>query len=249
MYKLFKTNFFKSFILNFGLIVLAFSSMNLYAHNHKPLRLLDFVILNSGYVLEDRDVYEAKVEGIASRYGMKIERKFDITKFMMGNAGLSEVSRINIWFVPEGAMKSLSRDPDYQALVPSRNKIHNMDALSLYIADADSISKQATGTVMVDLVTMNPGFNLSDRKDYESKVAPVTARHGMTRFASYDIINKKMGIAPASAVRLNFWSIEDTKKMKLVSEDPEYKALLAYRNTIHDMKNVTLFFAEPLRLE
>ena len=233
-------------LLCFILINLTLGTANALV-NDDDMRMLDFVIMSEGHKLKERDIYEVKVEAIAARYGMKIERKFDIKKFMTGEEALNKVVRVNVWQVPNGAMKSLGNDPDYKALVKFRNKIHNMDALSIFMANPDTIDGIATGIVMIDLVTMNPGFGLANRNTYEAKVAPITAKYGMSRFASYDITSKKIGIASDTAIRLNFWNIEDPEKMKLLSKDPAYQALLPFRNKIHNMERVTLFLAESIK--
>ena len=231
-----------------SLLALSTSTSAKNAQKDSPVYLLDFVIMNKGYGLQERNAYEEIIEILTARYGMKIEKKLNITQFLTGDEYLKEVIRLNIWKVPLHAMKKLSADPDYQSLAKFRNRIHNMNQLSLFTAAPNSIAlahneTMLTGSILVDLVTMKPGFTLADREKYETKVAPITQKYGMTRFASYDIHKKLKGIAP-DAIRLNLWQVSNQAAMKEIGQDPEYRNLIPYRNKIHDMQKVTLFFAE-----
>ncbi len=207
------------------------------------IRMLDFVIMSHGHGISDRNIYDDKMLRIAKKHNMTIERSFNIKKFVMGDELLAGVIRINVWHMPKGALKNLSEDADYQSLIEFRNSIHDMAALSIFYAEPDSIGGTAGHTILADLVVMAPDFDVNDRQQYENSVAPITQRYGMTRFASYDITKKLRGVAPEHAVRLNFWNLENPENMKLVGQDPDYKALVSYRNKIHDMAKVTLFFA------
>ncbi|MEO1407436.1 MAG: hypothetical protein AAFV54_13235, partial [Pseudomonadota bacterium] len=118
--------------------------------------LIDFVVMNEGYGLEERDNYEAIVARIASRYGMEKVRAYDLTQHLGG--GLPTASRLNVWEVPEGAMQKLGADPDYQAIIPYRDRIHNMKEVSLFMAGETLGGREPTAdTILVDLVVMKGG--------------------------------------------------------------------------------------------
>lgn len=209
------------------------------------LYLLDFVVMNEGYGIEERNNYEAIIEPISTKYGAKIVRSYDLKQHLGG--AIPKAIRFNVWELSDGAMQKLQQDPDYQALVAYRDRIHNMKDGSLFMATESLGNREPmTDTIMVDLVVMQDGYGLKQREAYERKTAPIGVKYGVEKFATYDIVQKIGGAAP-DGLRVNLWAVPDPSAMAMVNSDPDYQKQVPKRDQIHKMDLVTLFFAEQAR--
>lgn len=214
--------------------------------NAQTSYMLDFVVMQDGYDLNHRDSYESVIAPMAAQHGMKKVRGYDLTQHLSG--GLSKAVRLNIWEVPQGALPKLGQDPLYQTIVPYRDKIHNMQELSLFMAQETQGEREPTDeTILVDLVVMNDGYGLKEREAYERRIAPIARRYGMRKFATYDIAQKIAGTAP-EGLRLNLWAVPDPAAMGKLASDPDYQKHVANRDKIHQMEQLTLFFARQADL-
>lgn len=212
-----------------------------------PLILIDFVVLNEGFGLQDRTEYEKHVRPIAAKYGMKMEHSYDLTQYFSGQ--LKGATKLTIWEFPnKGVLKQLKNDPEYIALAPLRDKIHNMEALTLYFAEPIlNFGQLRSDHIFLDLVVMNKGYGAKERHAYEKAVFPITSKYGMERTHSFKITKFLTGLGPKGAYELNLWEVSDTKKMNKLFEDPKYQALIDYRNKIHNMEVLTMYMAKPGR--
>lgn len=99
--------------------------------------LVDLVVMQEGAGAEERDEYEDRIAPIAARYGLRLFAAYPISRRMSG-AGPEEAMRLNFWSAPSpNAMQQLGQDPDYQAIIPDRNRIHNMEAVTLFFAQVE----------------------------------------------------------------------------------------------------------------
>ena len=65
---------------------------------------------------------------------MEVTHVFDITNYKRG-LGPKNALRLNLWTINDPKrMSQLGKDSRYQALVPLRNLLHNMKAVTLYKA-------------------------------------------------------------------------------------------------------------------
>ncbi len=208
------------------------------------LNLIDFVIMNEGSDIADRDQYEQRIAPMAERTGLSIVRSVDLVQHL--NGGIPRAVRLNIWEMESAAnMQALMQDPEYQAEIPTRDAIHNMKDLSLYLAtETTNNGGLGTGMVLVDLVVMNDGYGAAERDAYEAKVAPIAAQYGMELAAAYTIDEKLNGAATDDALRLNLWSVSDPAAMAELNTDPAYQALADERNRLHDFSQLTLFMGQ-----
>ncbi len=95
--------------------------------------LLDLVVLNPGMTLEDRDEYGKTIGPIAAELGAKVVRSFRIDRHLSGE--VPGAVEFNIWELPDpGVIEKLNSHPDYQAAIPLRNRIHNMEQLTMILA-------------------------------------------------------------------------------------------------------------------
>ncbi len=206
--------------------------------------LIDFVILNEGSDISDRDRYEERIAPMAARTGLSVIKSVNLLQHL--NGGIQEAVRLNIWEMESPAnMQALMQDAQYQAEIPTRDAIHNMKDLSLYLATetADN-GGLGEGMVLVDLVVMNDGYGAAERDAYEAKVAPIAAQYGMELAAAYTIDQKLNGAATDDALRLNLWSVADPAAMQDLNGDPAYQALADERNRLHDFSQLTLFMGQ-----
>ncbi|NMH86857.1 hypothetical protein [Flavivirga algicola] len=208
--------------------------------------MIDFVVLNDGFTIKDRNKYEKKVIKITKKYGMKIQQSYKLNKHMKGD--LIGAIKLNIWILPNAnVLKELSKDEDYLEMVAYRNEIHNMNAVTIYMAESETNLGQLKGeNIFVDLVVMNDGYGNVERDVYEDKILPVAENYGMHLKNVFNIREYKMGMGPKNAIRLNIWEIEDPKKMKELGEDKHYIEHVPFRNKIHNMSALTLYLAEPI---
>lgn len=229
----------------FALSMVAGASLGtLPAHAESKANLIDFVVLNDGYNIEDRNAYEIKLAPISAKYGAKVVHSYDITSHLSGP--LKNVVRVNVWELSDhSAFKKIGADPSYQALVPSRDRVHNMKKLALYTGnEIKNNGPIKDGVILVDLVVMNDGYGNAERDAYESKMVPLAAKYGFELISSYAIKKKLSGTGPQQPLRLNLWRVEDPSTMKKLSADADYKALEGVRSKIHDFSKLTMFYAQ-----
>ena len=214
-------------------------------HAGVATNLIDFVVLKDGHGIEERNTYEFKMSPIAAKYGAKIIHSYDITSHLSGP--LKEAVRVNVWKMPNAAaFKKIGSDSAYQALVASRDLIHDMKKLTLYMGnEIQNNGPIKDGVILVDLVVMKDGYGNKERDVYESKMAPLAAKYGFEIAASYAINKKLGGAGPQRPLRLNLWRVKDPSTMKKLSADADYIALASIRNEIHDFSKLTMFYAQP----
>lgn len=96
--------------------------------------LVDLVVMQPGYGIAERNDYEAYIEPIAARCGMRKIYSANVRKHLRGD--VEDAIRVNLWHMASGAaMEQLNSDPDYQRNIPNRNRIHNMEAVTLMMAE------------------------------------------------------------------------------------------------------------------
>ncbi len=100
--------------------------------------------------------------------------------------------------------------------------------------------------IMVDLVVMNEGHTIEERRAYEDAVLPLAERYGMERIASYDLVQHLNGKAE-DAVKLNLWSLPGPGAIQQLNQDADYVALEDQRNELHDFNQLTLYMANPVQ--
>lgn len=213
------------------------------AHAQSKANLIDFVVLNDGHNIKERDTYESKLTPISAKYGAKVIHSYDITSHLAGP--IKGVVRINVWeFSDPSTFEKIGADPTYQALIPSRGRIHDMRNLTLYTgSEIENRGPVQDGVVLVDLVVMKEGYGNAERDVYESKMRPLAAKYGFELMASYAIGKKLSGTGPQQPLRLNLWRVENPDTMTKLSADADYIALASTRNKIHDFSKLTMFYA------
>lgn len=92
------------------------------------------VVMNKGFGAKARNQYEEVILPIAQKYGMELKNSFSITEFKAG-VGPKSPLRLNLWEIEDpDLVKKLGEDPNYKNEIPNRNKIHDMEKLTLYLA-------------------------------------------------------------------------------------------------------------------
>ena len=116
-------------------------------------------------------------------------------------------------------------------------------ACLLGFAGSAAAQQEARKLIMLDYVFMAEGHGLSDRDDYDAKVAPIVERHGIRRIASLDVIKVLRG--PKGLARIDIWVLPDPAALGAWAKDPDYVAITEYRDRIHDMGRIALYYARP----
>lgn len=99
--------------------------------------MVDLVVMNEGYGKEDRDYYCSKIDEVGRKYGVNKKQSYQITKKIAGNG--PEALRLNIWKLDDPtAFMHINKDAGYQKWIPLRDQIHNMSAVSIYMAQPAS---------------------------------------------------------------------------------------------------------------
>ena len=96
-------------ILAVSMIVgLSFGSQSV--HADVTTNLIDFVFLNDGHSIDERNAYELKLSPIAAKFGAKVVHSYDITSHLAGP--LKGAVRVNVWEMPEPSPRQpYSRPP------------------------------------------------------------------------------------------------------------------------------------------
>ncbi len=210
----------------------------------EELVLVDLVVMNPGYDVEDREAYEAAVLPLAERYEMERIGSYNIVQHLNGKA--EDAIKLNLWSIPnEEAIQALGQDADYQALENTRNQLHDFSQLTLYTAETiEQDLSDNSPLYLVDFVVMNDGHDLDERQGYEADVRPIAQKYGATVTQSYELVNYLGGVVK-DAIKLNVWALPGPEAVQQLNEDPDYQAIIPYRNKIHDFEALTLYFAEP----
>lgn len=215
--------------------------------NAEQANLIDFIVLNEGIDIGERNAYEAALKPIAARYGAEVVHSYDVKEHLAGKMPTSV--RVNIWNLDNvDALGAVDKDADYRAMIPNRDRVHDLSALTLYKArETVNAGPITEGSVLVDLVVMNEGFGAEERDAYEAKMAPLAAKYGYTIHASYEIDQKIGGNGPEKPLRLILWRGDNPDALGSLSEDADYIALENERQRLFDFSQLTLFMASPIQ--
>lgn len=212
----------------------------------EQVNLIDFIVLNDGIEIAERDAYETALKPIAARYGAEVVHSYNVMAHLAGEMETSV--RVNIWNLDDmSALGAVDKDADYRAMIPNRDRIHDLSALTLYTARENINNGPITeGFVLVDLIVMKDGFGAAERDAYEAKMAPLAEKYGYVIQASYEIDQKIGGDGPETPLRLNLWNGNNPDALGALTQDPGYVALEAERQKLFDFSALTLFMATPI---
>ena len=208
--------------------------------------LLDLVVLNENYTSKDRVSYSKETSKIAAKYDIKKSQSFGINAYIAG-MGPKNALEFNLWTMKSpAAMAQLGQDSNYQANVPKRDKIHNMKALSLFLARPkagfSNFKPKKGKTYLLDFVIMDEQAGALQRTIYNQKVQQIAKKHGINMVSSFDVL-QKLGGQIDGVLEVNIWEMDSPESMKALGGDPEYQANVPFRDQIHNMKDLTLYLA------
>ncbi|MEW7292403.1 hypothetical protein [Aquimarina sp. 2304DJ70-9] len=218
--------------------------------NDSDYVLIDLVVLNMGYGEKDRAAYSKKTAKIASKYQLKKAQSYGIQSHLAG-MGPKNAFEFNLWTMPSPtSMAALGQDPAYQANVPNRDKIHDMKALTLFLARPKTgfggFTPKDGKSYLLDFVIMNEGAGALQRSIYNSKVRKIAKKHNVDMVASFDVL-QELGGAIHNVLEVNIWEMDSPASMKALGVDAEYQANIEFRNQIHNMQDLTLYMANAKR--
>lgn len=202
--------------------------------NTGPLYLLDFVFLNPGQTLADRDAYNGRAAPIGARYGILHIASLDP---LVITDGPENLARVDVWYLPSPqSLGAWADDPDYTALRPEVDRVHNMTDLTLYMAEAILPPDLEQGAVYhLELLTFDANTFSAERfVNYILAVDEIAASHGIVRRASMKNVTRLIGSGPPSAAWFNLYSVPGPEEYSAMANDPAYRLLDATRVELFD---------------
>ncbi|GEM_PF-2703132 len=208
--------------------------------------LVAFLPMQEGYGPSDQDQYEATIAPIADEHGMARVAAYTVGKFL-GGTGPSQASTVGVWALdtPE-SMGALMSDERYQGNVVNRDRVHDMQHAAMYMTH-EEFSGQAPApgsAVLVGMLPMREGYGFDDHHEYEASISEITQRHGMRLYKEYRVMKTLSPGAPEIAA-INIWVLDSPDVLGAVMQDPEYATHIEYRDQIHDMEAMTMYFVAP----
>ncbi len=98
--------------------------------------LVDLVFLNEGADLRERASYVSDITPIARRHGARPVQTYRILRHLAGRG--EGAVELNLWEVDSpGALQATLADPDYQAHIARRDRIHDMGRLTMMLAHGE----------------------------------------------------------------------------------------------------------------
>ena len=207
--------------------------------------MIDFPILNDGYTAEDREDYASFVQELGARKGVNHVARYDTIQHLSGS--LEGAIGVNLWELETAEqLQSVLASDEYQARIEERDKIHDMDRLTMYLATQTLDEPyDPTKPALLDLVVLNPGQTLDDRAEYAKLMKPIGERYNAKVVKSFTIQQQLRGELP-EAVEFNIWELPDAEVFGRIVSDPEYQANIVERDRIHDMGKLTMILATPV---
>lgn len=218
-------------------------------YSQKPFRLIELVTLNDNYKLEDHLAYGNDIEPILNRYNMHNVANFQVMRKVKGT-GAEHTTKVGVFELesPE-AMTGIFGDKEYnEKFVSRRDQIHDMTGMTFFLAKPIMEKEyDKNKTVLVDFIVMKDGHTLEERDDYFDRlISEFGPKHGLKRFAAYEVIQFVRGVGPSETTLINFYVIEENTLEDLTS-DPDYlRSMVPVRDEIFDMDELTLFLTKSI---
>lgn len=96
--------------------------------------LVGLIAMKPGFSFDDHAAYEARIAEITARHGMHLVRAYRVNQ-RLSSVGAANVAGIYVWSLPSPqSLAEIMQDPDYVAMVPERNRTHDMAATTMYFA-------------------------------------------------------------------------------------------------------------------
>ena len=214
----------------------------------ESLRVIEIVTLNNGYNLKDHLSYGEEIEPILNKHGMQNLENFQILQKASGTVAEDAV-KVGVFSIqsPEN-LKSVFEDKTYnEKYVPKRNKIHDMPRMTFFMAKTifeKDYNRQ--NTILIDFVVLRDGYTIKDANKYFKKfLSKYGKKHGLKRFASYEILKFMRGVGPKETVLVNFYEAQKETTMKNILEDKQYQQkLVPVRNKIFNMNELSVLISK-----
>lgn len=203
------------------------------AQDAGPVYMLDFVFLNDGQTLGDRDAYNNRSRPIAARYGISLIATLDPLTITMGPRTLA---RVDVWELPSvQAIGAWGDDADYVALRPEVLRVHDLDDLTLYVASPVMAPAVVPGQVYhLELLTFSEDeWSREAFFSYIRAVDEIAATHGIRRNTSLANLNKLTGSGP-TAQFFNLYAVPGANEYRAMGSDPRMTALTPERWRLFD---------------
>ena len=97
---------------------------------------------------------------------------------------------------------------------------------------------------MIDILYLNPGFELADADAYFSKVMPILAKYGLVQVNSYKVTDD-MNSTDDKADMINIWTVSGDDTFSGFLNDPEYQKNIETRDATFNSDKTILFMMTP----
>ncbi len=199
----------------------------------KQLYMLDFVFMNKGYNLSDRDKHNQNARPIAARHGVKLKASLDAKHMLLGPKGLN---RLDLWTLPHpSALGAWGKDPAYKKIEPNAKKIHDFNQLTLYLGKERMAAQIRSGNIYyVELLTFDKRkFSGREFISYMKNHDTVASEYGLKRIASFNPLSKILGKGP-QASWLSIYVVQSMNHFKKWPNDKRYQKLNLVRKNIFE---------------
>lgn len=240
-------------VIAISFIAFAFKINNSIYYSNNPiqensnLRIIELVTLNKNYNITDHFDYHKLIKPVMDKFGLITLNNFEVEKKFKG-ASADNVAMIGVYSVRSMEdMNKIFADKNYLQNVEKRDKIHDMTNMTLFLAKP--VFEKAfdkSKTVLMDFVVMTDGFGAEERDNYFSKLEEFGKKHGLKRFASYEVIQFMGGKGPKDVTLVNFYEA-GPETMKNLSGDSEYQTqMIPVRDKIFNMDELTVFMTKSI---
>ncbi len=209
-------------------------------------RIIELVTMRDPHTAADHNNYVREIKPYTDKHGLTPNATFNVLKKAAGTAPDHTV-QIGLWNLsaPDGLQK-IFEDPGYQAHAEHRDRLHDMENLTLYMAKPvfeQSFNKE--NVTIMDFAVMNKGYGKQDWEKYFSNLEKIGSRFHLRRVASYEIMQFLSGKGPKEAVLVNLYEVPSPATMGQLQQDLDYQnTMVPERDKIFNMQELSVFLTK-----
>lgn len=208
--------------------------------------MIDIPILADQSFVADREAFSAQIIALGAEHGVNHYARYDTTKHLRG--AFEGAVGANLWAMDSPSqLQAVLDDERYIANIETRDRIHDMDRLTMY--QASLIRNDGTpspdGLALLDFVVLKPDVEPEDRADYAAALAAIADPLGARVLQTYRIDQQLRGELP-EATEFSVWEIPSIEALTAVTTHPDYVAMIPERDRLHDMSRLTMILAKPV---
>ena len=195
--------------------------------------MLDFVFMDDGFSLADRDEYNAVASQTAARHGVVLQTTLDTAVMVIGP---TELDRLDLWtLTTPDALAAWGRDADYLANKDRSDEIHDMRELTLYLGRQVQAPEIESGRFYyLELFAFNPeSFTGEEFITYTRQSDTLAGQYAIFRRASFSQIGRILGNGP-EVNWMNLYYISSDNNFRAWHNSAEFKSMVPTRQKLFD---------------